>query len=290
MMKTSFLVKSTKLCSMNNNINAIFKTINQKFFLTNICRLDYNNNNNKDYGLQISRIPKLKVNHFLDNKINKVSVKNFFGKNDNQNQVTISKSKFVDGSFIVANSKMKKISLGFYAGTVTSLFILTGYKFISSILHFRVVRTFLWGVSFLITLRIFSTFIKNTSVFILEIKLLEDGKRTQIKTISTNFIVDISSFRELNEQEKLYYSKNYISKGMLFYPIVINNEIYCLHAKSDIQSKEVLTAIRKGEYIKIVDDNDSNSDNDDQNRTNDETEKGFKSFKSSSQKEKIIDI
>ena len=192
--------------------------------------------------------------NFYYNNLNKKNFSSF-------STIKMNKNQFVDGKFCLLKfEKFKsKSELAFYVG-INLFNVYAAYFTIKKFLKFQLIRGVLSLLVFLTISKISSSYSINRAVYIVDINLLEDGKRLEINVISEKIIVDISALRELDSLEKEAYAVKFKQSFYLkFYPIIINNQLYLINTKSNIYNKEIFDEIKKGKYISIEDDDNKNS-------------------------------
>lgn len=252
--KTTFLnpIKSDKSITqfvINYNTHTLFKlssfkyrNFNSKNQGTNLDNLNENNSNNAPLETTV-------VDDYSTNK-----------------EIAIDKKLFVNGRFnLVKDKKIHSPNfISIYQICITGLGVFFGYRAVLKFFKFQVIRGVLYSLAAVYLANNYNVLKFHKQMFIYSLNLLEDGKRVEIMLYNQNInIVDISAVRPLNDAEKTFYATLMNSKlSASYYPIVINEKLYCFYANNiHIYDREIFNAIKNSKYITVKDDVNSGKDN-----------------------------
>ena len=223
-------------------------------------------NTNKDHTNLFNK-EKKSVKNIIADKKDKMFYNNFsknlsYSTNGNKNNlVSLNKSDFENGKFKVvsARSYNKFEPVLYWSIQILNYFLI--YKTISRFVTLKFIRGCFYLFLTALVSRFNMSYTTKRKMFIKSITLYDCGKRVKVETLQENLLLDISSFREFDTDEKRHVSQFFLGKNFNFMPMIINNEIYVLTQKCIMQNKEVFMSIKNGNYIDIIDDkNDSDDD------------------------------
>jgi hypothetical protein len=263
----------------SNLINSNYKIFNFKSIDKNLSNTIFDKNNtntylfNKEKNSDIKKIILEKKNKIFYNKF--LAKKNVWSSNGKKgsNLVSLNKSEFKNGKYEVVSAKSyNKFELGLYYSVQFLNYYLI-YKVITRFLSLKFIRGFFYLILTAGVSRFNWSYTKNRKIVIKSITLFSCGRRVKVSTLQEDLFLDISSFREFDEQEKKHVSKFFLGEKVAFLPLNINNEIYVLTQKCIMQNKEVFFALKNGNYIDIIDDENDNNEDEDEDEDDDDGDK-----------------
>ena len=191
-------------------------------------------NANKDHTNLFNK-EKKSIKNIINDKKDKMFYNNFsknlsFSTNGQKNNlVSLHKSEFTNGEFKVVSAKSYNQYEVFLYYSVQFLNYWLVYKTISRFLTLKFIRGFFYLILTGMVSRFNWSYTTKRKIFIKSITLYECGKRVKVSTLQEDLLLDISSFREFDTDEKRHVSKFFLGKNNNFMPMSINNEIYVLY-------------------------------------------------------------
>jgi len=160
---------------------------------------------------------------------------------------------FRDGKYkvIEANSKMKT-TLKLMEGGLILINVLVGYKFATSLLFLRPLKSVFYGGLLFFTMRGYYGIADNKKYIIDSIYLLEDGLRVQVQVDKKTITSDIKDIRRLKQNEGMFFTRIMPQVHEEFFPIIIDKQFYLIPKLIQVYNSEILSIITNGKYIQIT--------------------------------------
>jgi hypothetical protein len=260
MKKINSLSRKLKILNNYKVDSSMVKLIGTNNRLLSYSRFNYRNfNSNKD---------KNDLNDLNNIKQHDVSYDTTIvnESNNNNKEIFLDKKLFVNGRFkLVRDAKVNSPSfVSVYQFFISGLGVYLGYRAVLKFFKFQFFRGILYSIGAMYLANNYNVLKFHKQMFIYNLNLLEDGKRVEIMLYNQSiFIVDISAIRPLNETEKTFYATLMSSKiSASYYPIVINEKLYCFYANNiQIFDREVFDAVKNSKYINVKEGGSDMKDN-----------------------------
>lgn len=231
------------------------------------------NNSFKLFSIQLSQISTISSFKFRTNNKNKNNQVNYDlnDLNNGQDSATNSSSinneevneieyhtpsetlVFNNGKCLIVDSDDKHKSLiKFFTNALILANSLFGYKFISHVYYYHPFKAVIWGIPFLLVLKVYRGLSINKTLMIISIYLLKDGKSLEIQLDKKKLQVQIGEIKVITFEEGKLLQKTH-SKSLFidYFPVKINKILYLLPRNLAINNKEILAAIMAGKYINL---------------------------------------
>lgn len=153
---------------------------------------------------------------------------------------------------IVKAEQMQKKLVQNFTYILMGLNTIFGYKCLANLYYWHPVYAIIWSVPFIFCLRLSSGLKGNKLLIINSISLYDDGENLEVEVMNHSFKTKIGEIRITTADEAKDMLKHLsVNIFQEYFPVIIGKNAYLLPRKLEINNKEILGAVMKGQYINL---------------------------------------